>query len=120
MVAFWVLGMVTQCSGVISGFSGIAKFISVWEVYIEIFDSRMGSGIIAVIVYMNNLSAKFTVILVAIVQDKILKDAKNNLLFPGIEIKEVNLFLSIVQVRIISSGYSIFSGFQLLGCLLEW
>jgi hypothetical protein len=50
-------------------------FISIWEVYIGILDSGVDSGVIAIIIYIYNLSARFAVILVAIVQGKILTDA---------------------------------------------
>jgi hypothetical protein len=86
-VVVWILSVVTQYSGVISGFSGMLEFISIWEVYIRIFNSRAGSKIIAVIICINDLSARFAVILVTVVQSRILTDAKNDSLFSGIEVK---------------------------------
>jgi hypothetical protein len=116
IVVVWVLGIVTQYSGIILGFSGIAEFISIWEVYIGILDSVVGSRIVVVITCINNLSAKFAAILVTVVQGRVLMDVKNNLLFLGIGAKGVNSFSSIVRVCIVFLGYLlIFLEFESLG-----
>ena len=58
--------------------------------YIGIVDSGVGSGVVAVIACMNDLSAKFAVIFIAIVWGKVPMDAKNDSVLSESGIKGVN------------------------------
>ena len=100
-------------SRVISRYS---EFVSIWEVYIEIVDSGVGSGVVAVIACMNDLSARFAAIFIAVVWGKVPMDAKNDSVLSELGVKGVNWSLSIVRPCSVSSGYSsVFSGYELLG-----
>jgi hypothetical protein len=59
-------------------------------VYIEIVDSGVGSGVVAVIACMNDLSARFAVIFIAVSWGKMPMDAKNNSFLSESGIKGVN------------------------------
>ena len=96
--------------------SGVDEFVPTWEVYIEIVDSLIGSGVVTVIACINDLSARFAATLVAVVRGNVPTVAKNDSVFSEIGVKGVNWFSSIIRVSGVPSGYSLLSsGYPSLG-----
>ena len=58
--------------------------------YIKIVDSGIASGVVIVIAYINDLSARFAAIFIAVVWGKVPIDAKNDSVLSELGVKGVN------------------------------